>query len=102
MPNKDLEQKLHSFRCASDEEILGKGHYYENHNVKKQKEHRKICKPSLHQKCHFSSSLLQQKFKTFDVLIFPMASKKIRTLKIDTSTTYGVLPMDTKACGGLG
>ena len=25
---------------------LGKGHYYENHNVKNQKEHRKICKPS--------------------------------------------------------
>ena len=39
---------------------------------------------------------------TFNVLILPMASKKIRTLKIKISTTYGVLPMDTKACGGLG
>jgi hypothetical protein len=28
---------------------MGKGHYYKNHNVKNQKEHRKICKPSLHQ-----------------------------------------------------
>ncbi len=40
--------------------------------------------------------------KTFDVLILPMASKKITTSKIKISTTYGVLPMDTKACGGLG
>ncbi len=36
---------------------------------------------SLHQKCLFSSSLLRQK-KTFDVLILPMASKKITTAKI--------------------
>ncbi len=35
------------------------------------------------------------KNQTFDVLILPMASKKIRT-------TYGILPMVTKACGGLG
>ena len=53
------------------------------------------------QNCLFSSSLLRQK-KTFDVLILPMASKKITTLKIKISTTYGVLPMVTKACGGLG
>jgi len=51
--------------------------------------------------CLFSSSLLRQK-KTFDVLILPMASKKITTSKIKISTTYGVLPMVTKACGGLG
>jgi hypothetical protein len=42
------------------------------------------------------------KNQTFDVLILPMASKKITTSKIKISTTYGVLPMDTKACGGLG
>jgi hypothetical protein len=29
---------------------MGKGHYYKNHNVEKQKEHQNICKPSLHQK----------------------------------------------------
>jgi hypothetical protein len=34
--------------------------------------------------------------------ILPMASKKITTSKIKISTTYGVLPMVTKACGGLG
>ena len=28
--------------------LRGKGHYYENHNVENQKEHQKICKPSLH------------------------------------------------------
>jgi hypothetical protein len=28
--------------------MMGKGHYYENHNVENQKEHQKICKPSLH------------------------------------------------------
>ncbi len=39
---------------------------------------------------------------TFDVLILPMVSKKIRTLKIKISTTYGVLHMVTKVCGGLG
>ncbi len=39
---------------------------------------------------------------TFDVLILPMASKKIGTSKIEISTTYGVLPLDTKACGALG
>jgi hypothetical protein len=42
------------------------------------------------------------KNQTFDVLILPMASKKITTSKIKLSTTYGVLPMVTKACGGLG
>ena len=31
-----------------------------------------------------------------------MASKKITMLKIEISTTYGVLPMVTKACGGGG
>ena len=41
--------------------MRGKGHYYKNHNIENQKEHRKICKPSLHPNCLFSSSLLQQK-----------------------------------------
>ncbi len=31
----------------------GKGHYYKNHNIENQKEHQKICKPSLHQKASF-------------------------------------------------
>ena len=38
----------------------GKGHYYQFHNIENQKEHQKICKPSLHQKSLFSSSLLLQ------------------------------------------
>ena len=42
------------------------------------------------------------KNQTFNVLILPMASKKITTSKIKISTTYGILPMVTKACGGLG
>jgi hypothetical protein len=37
---------------------------------------------------------------TFDILILPMASKNIRASKIKKSTTYGVLPMCTKAHGG--
>ena len=59
--------------------LLGKGHYYEFHNVENQTEHRKIWrqsqhrkallkgsefrkrKRSEHQKCLLSSSLLQQK-----------------------------------------
>ncbi len=39
------------------------------------------------------------KNQTFDVLILPMASKKITTSKIKISTTYGILPMVTKAWG---
>jgi hypothetical protein len=34
----------------TNDQILGKGHYYKNQNVKDQKEHQKNCKPSLHQK----------------------------------------------------
>ncbi len=41
---------------------LGKGHYYKFHNIKNQKEHRKICKPSLHRKSLFSWSLLQHHY----------------------------------------
>ncbi len=39
----------------------------------------------------------------FDILILPMASEKVRTSehqKSKRSTTYGILPMCTKACGG--
>jgi hypothetical protein len=39
---------------------LGKGHYYEFHNVEIQKEHRKKFKATEHRKCLFSSSLLRQ------------------------------------------
>jgi hypothetical protein len=97
-----------------------KGYYYKNQNIENQTKRKNIKKIPKHQnikkcifsssllllqserqKCLFSSSLLRKK-KTFDVLIFPMASKKIRTSKIEISTTYGVLPMVTKACGGLG
>jgi hypothetical protein len=39
---------------------------------------------------------------TFDVLIFFDAIGNIRTSKVFWSTTYGVLPMCTKGCVGLG
>jgi hypothetical protein len=81
-----------------------KFHYYNRKNF------------SLHWKWLFSWSLLQHHYikngflvhhyydknQTFDVLILPMASKKITTLKIKISSTFGILPMVTKACGGLG
>jgi hypothetical protein len=38
----------------------GKGHYYKNQNIKKQKEHQKICKPSLHGKSPLKRSLRQK------------------------------------------
>jgi hypothetical protein len=40
--------------------------------------------------------------KTFEVLIFFDAIGNIRTLKVFWATTYGILPMCTKACVGLG
>ncbi len=46
-----------------------------------EREHRKICKQSLHRKCLFSSSLLQQK-SDFWCSDFTYGIKKIRTLKI--------------------
>ncbi len=58
-------------------------HYYYNQNIK-------------------SLFLVDHYYDTFDVLILPMASKKITTSKIKISTTHGILPMDTKACGALG
>ncbi len=39
---------------------------------------------------------------TFDVLILPMHQKRSERRKSKRSTTYGILPMCTKACGGLG
>jgi len=49
-----------------------------------------------------SPFLVDHYYHTFDVLILPMASKKITTSKIKISTTYGILPMVPKACGALG
>ncbi len=49
-----------------------------------------------------SKIALRIKNQTFDFLILPLDLKPIRTSKIYISTTYGVLPMVTKACGGLG
>ena len=62
--------------------LLGKGQNYKNQNIESQKEHQKSIKGSEHWKSPLKWSECQ----------------KIRT----TTTTYGVLPMDTKACGGLG
>ncbi len=49
-----------------------------------------------------SPFLVDHYYDTFDVLILPMASKEITTSKIKISTTYGILPMVTKACGAPG
>ena len=66
---------------------MGKGQNYEFHNVEIQKERRKKFKASERQKWLFSFSLLRnQNIK--------------KNIKI--KATYGVLPMVTKACGGLG
>jgi hypothetical protein len=67
-----------------------------------EREHQKICKQSLHQKCLFSSSLLRQKsdFRCSDFTYGVKKDQNVENKK--TSTTYGVLPMVTKACGGLG
>jgi hypothetical protein len=56
---------------------LGKGHYNEFHNVENQKEHRKICKPSLHRNVAITTttSLLRQK-KDFRQCDFTYGIKK--------------------------
>ena len=46
--------------------VLGEGHYYENQNIKNQKEHRKKFKASEHQKCLFSLSLLPHHYIKID------------------------------------
>jgi hypothetical protein len=56
----------------------------ENPNVKKNVKSQKLSK------------------NTFNILIFFDAIGNIRTLKVFWATTYGVLPMCTKACVGLG
>ncbi len=92
---------------------MRKGYYNKNQNIKNQKEHQKNVKASEHRKVSyyvvdqniknqglFSSSLLQQSERrnsdklTFDVLILPLASKKIRMSKIKNinylwRVTYG-------------
>jgi hypothetical protein len=67
-----------------------------------QKEHQKICKNHHYIESVFLVHHNYDKNQTFDVLILPMASNKITTSKIKISNTYGILPMVTKACGGLG
>jgi hypothetical protein len=56
---------------------MGKGHYYKFHNIKNQKEHRKICKSSLHRKSLFSWSLLRH-FRCSD---FTYGVKKDHNIK---------------------
>ncbi len=74
---------LRDFFSFHSETFMGKGQNYENHNVQNQKEHWKIWRWSLHWNVSFSWSLLRHQYydkkKTFDVVILPMASKKITT-----------------------
>ena len=64
---------------------MGKGQNYENQNIEIQKEHQKCFKASEHRKCPSE---------------FPQKRSERQKSKI--STSYGVLPIDTKVCGGLG
>ncbi len=67
--------------CVSFQFLIifwGKGQNYKNQNIEIQKEHRKCFKASEH----------RQKWS--------------ERQKSKISTTYSVLPIDTKACGGLG
>ena len=56
---------------------LGEDHYYENQNIKNQKEHQKICKPSLPRKwlknwSERQKSLCQKQSKT-TYAVFPLS-----------------------------
>ena len=65
---------------------MGKGQNYQNKNIESQKKHQKSIKASEHQKTIKASERRKSKI-----------NQSIRT----TTTTYGVLHIDTKACGGL-
>ncbi len=65
---------------------MGKGQNYENHNIENQKEHQKNSKPSEHWKCPS---------------IFHKSDQNVENQKYQLPMAY-VLPMVTKACGGLG
>jgi hypothetical protein len=105
----------------------GKGHYYKNQNIENQKESQKNFEASEHQKVSFSSSLIQQSERqkclfsssllrqsecqkehqnseklTFDVLILPIASKKIRMSKIENINYLWRITHVYQGLGGLG
>jgi hypothetical protein len=72
-------------RTSKDQKI--ENHNVENQNVKNQNvENQNI------------ESFLAK--NTFDVVILPMVSEKSERQKLKRATTYGVLPLCTKACGG--
>jgi hypothetical protein len=101
LKNQNVESIFRMIRMSEDQNV-------KNQNVKKNIESQKMTFNfliffdfigiirTLKVLVHFLTK------NTFDVLILPMASKKIRTFKLKRSTTYGVLPMCTKAYGGLG
>ncbi len=64
---------------------MGEGHYYKNQNVEKPTKMKENIEKFVNN--HFNESVFldhhyYDKNQTFDVLILPMASKKIRTSKI--------------------
>ncbi len=79
----EIDQKVESDNNLQLEKNI-KNQNVKNQNVEKNVESQKLSK------------------KTFDVLIFFDAIGNIRTSKVFWATTYGVLPMCTKACVGLG
>jgi hypothetical protein len=57
---------------------------------------------NIENQCLFSSSLLRQKFRLSMFWFYLWRQKRSESWKSKTLTTYGVLPMFTKACGELG
>ncbi len=88
----------HSLKLGRRSLLRKSEHQKTNQNTK---EHQKICKPSLHRKCLFSSSLLQQK-SDFRCSDFTYGVKKDHNVENQNINYYGILPMVTKACGALG
>ena len=74
-----VDQNIKSKKDQNVENVFWVDHYYKNQNVEKNIENQKL---------DFRHSDFTYGFKTDQ--------------KIEISTTYGVLPMVTKACGGLG
>ncbi len=64
---------------------MGKGHYYENQNVENQKEHQKICEPSLHRKSPLKWSLHQKSLR-----------------QKQSKTTYGIFPYEIRLKNAIG
>jgi hypothetical protein len=91
--------------------IFEKHCFLERGSERQKSEHRKIrtskvfvrmIRMSKDQNVKNLERIRTSKVTLVDVMIFFDAIGNIRTSKVCWATTYGVLPMCTKACGGLG